>query len=334
MKAAICTGYGKIEDVVEVRDIKKPVVLQNDVLIKVHAASVNPIDIKEAKGDLKNVRKRAFPYTMGLDVSGVVVEAGSGTSKFKVGDEVYSRVDSDRCGTFAEYSAVDEKFVARKPQNISHTEAAAVPLAGLTAWQCMFDAAGMKSGQKILIHAGSGGVGTIAIQIAKSFGAHVATTTSTSNVDLVTQLGADIVVDYKKQRFDEVLRDYDVVLETLGGENQVRSFSVLKNGGYLVSIVGIPSAEWAKSQNLPFYMPLLFGFLNRKNNQLARQKKAGFDMVLMQPNAEQLGKITDLIERDELRPVIDREFSLDEVQEALSYLQTGRAKGKIVINAA
>ncbi|MEL6359859.1 MAG: NADP-dependent oxidoreductase [Pseudomonadota bacterium] len=334
MKAAICTAYGEIEDVVEIRDIEKPVVLPNDVLIKVHAASVNPIDIKEAKGDLKNVRKRTFPYTMGLDVSGVVLDVGSESSRFNVGDEVYSRVDSDRCGTFAELIAVDEKYVARKPKNITHAEAAAVPLVGLTAWQCMFDAAGLKSGQKILIHAGSGGIGTIAIQIAKSFGAYVATTTSTKNVDLVTHLGADIVVDYKKKRFDEVLRDYDVVLETLGGENQVRSFSVLKKGGFLVSIVGIPTAEWARSQNLPFYMPILFGLLNRKNNRLARQKKAGFDMVLMQPNAEQLDKITDLIERDELRPVIDREFSLDDIKEALSYSQTGRATGKIVINVA
>jgi 2-desacetyl-2-hydroxyethyl bacteriochlorophyllide A dehydrogenase len=331
MKAAVCTQYGKTKDVVEIMDVDKPQVNSNDVLIEVHSASVNPIDYKVQKGMLKSVQKLSFPFIMGYDVSGVVIEAGNNTKQFKVGDEVFSRVDSQRFGTFAEYIAVDEKFVACKPGNVTHSEAASVPLVALTSWQCMFDVAGLKSGQKILIHAGSGGIGTVAIQIAKSVGAEVATTTSTKNVALVKSLGADVIVDYTKEHFEDVLKDYDVVFETLGGENQVKSFSVLKDGGFLTSIVGIPSANWAKSQNLPFFMPMVFNFLNRKNRKLARQKNVGFEVVIMSASGEQLSKISNLISEEKLRPVLDKEFSLDQVKEALLYSQTRRAKGKITI---
>jgi NADPH:quinone reductase-like Zn-dependent oxidoreductase len=332
MKAVVATRYGSTQDVVELRDMPAPKVGPRDVLIAVHAASVNPIDFKIQRGDLKKVRKLSFPFILGFDVSGVVLEVGSSVRRFKAGDAVFSRVDSERMGTFAELVAVEEQYVAAKPANLSHEEAAALPLAALTAWQAMFERAKLKAGQKVLIHAGAGGVGTLAIQLAKQHGAFVATTTSTANVDWVKALGADVVIDYKKQNFDEVLKDYDAVFETLGGENQLRSFKVLKRGGILVSIVGMPRADWARKQGLPFFMPWLLNLMNRKNDQAARAQGVEWDMVLMEANGTQLDAIGRMAVDGKLKPVIDRVFPLESTREALIHSQSGRAKGKIVIS--
>lgn len=332
MKAIVLTGYGKTEEVVELRELPDPEFGPNDVLIDVHAASVNPIDFKVQQGAMKSIRKLSFPAVMGFDVSGVVQAVGARVSKFKIGDAVFSRVASDRMGTFAERVASDEKYVAMKPANISHQEAAAIPLVALTTWQALFDRAGLKAGQKVLIHAGAGGIGTQAIQIAKQAGAFVATTTSTGNVDLVKSLGADLVVDYKKQPFDEVIKGYDVVFETLGGDNQKRSFGVLKPGGKLVSVVGVPKPEWARRQKLPFFMPWIFAFMNRDNDALGKKFQVSWDTVLMEPSGEQLATIGQWVTDGKLKPVIDKVFPLAETKQALLYSQSGRAKGKIVIN--
>jgi len=332
MKAVVLTRYGKTEDVVELREISDPIVGARDVLIAVHAASVNPIDFKIQLGNLKQIRKLNFPCVMGFDVSGVVMAVGGEVRRFKVGDAVFSRVSSDRMGTFAELVASDEQFVALKPGNISHQEAAALPLVALTTWQALFDRAQLKAGQKVLIHAGAGGIGTQAIQIAKQAGAFVATTTSTGNVELVKSLGADLVIDYKKQEFDAVVKGYDVVFETLGGDNQRRSFSVLKPGGMLVSVVGMPKPEWARKQGLPFFMPWILKWLNRENDALARKYQVSWDLVLMEPNGQQLAEIGKLVSDGKLKPIIDRVFPLAETKQALLYSQSGRAKGKIVIS--
>ncbi len=330
MKAIVVTRYGKTEEVVELRDMPAPVVGPRDVLIEVHAASVNPIDFKMQQGELKAVRKLQFPYIMGFDVSGVVKAVGSEVYGFQPGEAVYSRVDGERFGTFAELVAVDEQFVAHKPARLSHAEAASLPLVALTSWQA-FGRASLKAGQRVLVHAGAGGIGTIAIQIARALGAKVATTTSARNVELVRSLGADTVVDYQQQQFDTVLSNYDMVLETLGGDNQRRSFSVLKPGGILVSILGVPTAAWARQQKLPFFMPWLFGWLNRGNDKLARQHKVQWDMLLMQPDGQQLRGISDLVEAGLVTPVIDRVFPLAQAKQALLHSQSGRARGKIVI---
>ena len=332
MKAVVCTKYGQTADVVELRDMPKPGAGPNEVLIEVHAASLNPVDFKIQQGALKAIRKLSFPYIMGLDVSGVVVAVGAGVRQFKVGDEVFSRVGGEYMGSFAEFINVDEKYVAAKPSNISHQEAAALPLVALTTWQVLVSTANLQPGQRVLIHAGAGGIGSIAIQIAKVLGATVIATTSTKNLVMVKALGADQVIDYKVQAFEKVVKDVDVVYETLGGENQAKSFQVLKAGGILVSIVGIPSSAWAREEGLPVYMGWLFDLLNWKNRRLARQQHARFAPVLLQPEGSKLAIIAEMAASRKIHAVIDRVFPLEQTKEALLYIQSGRATGKIVIS--
>lgn len=306
MKAAIIEGYGNA-DQLKLVDQPMPELRENDVLIEVYATSINPVDWKIRGGHLQEMLQYEFPLILGFDVAGVVVETGSGVKRFQKGDKVFSRPDITRNGAYAEYIAVDESEVVKKPENLSYREAAAVPLAALTAWQSLFDFSGMKEGSKVLIHAGSGGVGHLAIQIAKHAGAHVATTCSTRNVDWVQRLGADEVIDYTRQNFDEVLQDYDIVFDTVGGEIQERSYSVLKKGGTLVSIVNTPDEEKAKSQGY----------------------RSGF--VFVQSNGEQLGRIGNLLEQGILKPVIDEVIPLDEIHKALEKSEEGHVRGKIVI---
>ncbi|MDA3851448.1 MAG: NADP-dependent oxidoreductase [Spirochaetaceae bacterium] len=304
MKAAIIRGYGKE---VEIADIAKPDLLEDSVLIEVHSASINPIDNIIRAGYMKDYIPISFPFTMGYDVSGVVVEVGSKVSHFKKGDEVYSRPTGNLAGTIAEYTVVNEKEIALKPANITHKEAASIPLVGLTAWQALVTRGKLQKGQKVLIHAGSGGVGTLAIQMAKQLGAYVASTTSTTNVDLVKQLGADEVVDYKKQNFEDVISDYDLVIDMMGGEILEQSFKVLKKGGTLISIKGQDTKELAKEYDVQF------------------------DSFFMWPSGEMLTQLAQFISDGVLKPVIDRNYTIDKTQEAYDYLQTGRVKGKVVI---
>jgi len=304
MKAAVIREYGAA---IEISDVPQPALLADSVLIEVHAASVNPVDGIVQAGYLKEMMPITFPFTMGFDVSGVVVEVGDKVSKFKIGDEVFSRPNGMQAGTIAEYAVIKEEELAIKPSNISHQEAASIPLVGLTAWQAMVTKGNLQKGQKILIHAGSGGVGTLAIQMAKHLGAEVATTTSAVNAEMVKNLGADVVIDYKTQKFEEELSDYDLVFDMMGGEIMEKSFKILKKGGCLVSIKGEDSKG------------------------LAKQYGVRFEAFFMWPSGEMLSQLAQLISDGALKPVIDRTFSIDQVQEAYDYLQGGRAKGKIVI---
>ncbi len=304
MKAAVIREYGAQ---VEIADIPQPTLLADSVLIEVHAASVNPVDGIVQAGYLKEMMPITFPFTMGFDVSGVVVEIGDQVSKFKKGDEGFSRPNGMQAGTIAEYAVIKEEELAIKPSNISHQEAASIPLVGLTAWQAMVTKGNLQKGQKILIHAGSGGVGTLAIQMAKYLGAEVATTTSAANAVMVKNLGADVVIDYKTQKFEEELNDYDLVFDMMGGEIMENSFKILKKGGCLVSIKG------------------------QDTQGLAKQYGVRFEAFFMWPSGEMLSQLAQLISDGALKPVIDRTFSIDQIQEAYAYLQTGRAKGKIVI---
>lgn len=305
MKAAVIKEYGAQ---VEIIDVPRPELLADSVLIEVHASSVNPVDGIVQAGYLKEMMPITFPFTMGFDVSGVVLEVGDQVSKLKIGDEVFSRPNGIQAGTFAEFAVIKEEELALKPLNISHQEAASIPLVGLTAFQAMVTKANLQKGQKILIHAGSGGVGTLAIQIAKHLGAYVATTTSGSNTEMVKNLGADIVIDYKTQNFEDEIKDYDVVFDMMGGDIMNRSFKVLKKGGCLVSI---KSFEDSKG--------------------LAKQYGIKFESFFMWPSGEMLAQLAKLISDGALKPVIDRTFSFDQLKEAYDYLNTGRAKGKIVI---
>jgi NADPH:quinone reductase-like Zn-dependent oxidoreductase len=245
MKAALINDYGTA---VQVTEIAKPALLDDSVMIEVHASSVNPVDNLIRAGYLKAMMPVSFPHTMGNDVSGVVTEVGKNVSRFAVGDAVFARPNPVQSGTFAEYVMVKEADVARKPANISHAQAASLPLVALTAWQALVTKANLQAGQKVLIHAGSGGVGSIAIQIAKHLGAQVAATTSTENLAMVKALGADTVIDYRTEQFEDIVKDYDVVLDTLGGATRTKSYSVLKKGGYLISVIAPPDASGLAEQ--------------------------------------------------------------------------------------
>ena len=333
MKAAYINRYGGPE-VVEIGDRPIPELGPYDLLVKVCAAGVNPVDYKIRDGMMKVLLDYELPLTLGCELSGVVVKTGSKVSRFKVDDAIFSRLDKSRIGTFAEYAVVRESDVALKPANLSHAEAASVPLAGLTAWQGLQDIAKLRAGQKVLIHAGSGGVGSFAIQLAKHIGATVATTVSGKNAALAKQLGADIVIDYKTQRFEDELRDYDVVFDTIGGETQHRSFGVLKPEGILVTITGIPTAVFLRQWGLPFWVQG-FGFIkNLTASRLAKARNVRFKFFLMQASGAQLSAIATLLKSKTIVPVIDRIFPLDQTREALAYSEAGHAVGKVIIQPA
>ena len=305
MKAAVYNDYAAP---VEIAEVAKPILQDSSVLIEVHAASLNPIDNILRAGYLRQMLELSFPHVKGYDVSGTVVEVGKDVQSVKVGDNVFARPNQVDAGAIAEFARIQERELAIKPANISHEEAASVPLAGLTAWQALVTKGGIKEGDKVLIHAGSGGVGTLAIQIAKHFGAFVATTTSAKNADMVKDLGADLVIDYTSQNFEDAVSDYDLVIDTIGGETLERSFKVLKNGGILVSVKG------------------------QDNDGLAEKYGVRFEWFFMSPDGEMLTELAALISDGTIKTVIDSTYPMDQSAQAFDHLATGRAKGKIVVS--
>lgn len=330
MKAYILDRYKK-QAALRLGDMPEPEVRDRDVLVAVHAAGLNQLDAKIRDGEFKLILPYRLPLILGNDVAGVVVRVGPKVRGFKPGDEVYARPSQDRIGTLAEFIAIDEADVALKPGNLSMEAAASIPLVGLTAWQVLIDRAELKRGQKVLIHAGSGGVGTFAIQLAKHLGATVATTTSTENVDLVRGLGADVVVDYKKEDYTKVLSGYDVVLNSLGKDTLEQSLKVLKPGGMLISISGPPDVAFARESGLNGFLRQVTRLLSFGIRSKAKRLGVGYSFVFMRANGEQLGKITSLIESGIVRPIVDRVFPFQATNEAMDYLATGRVKGKVVV---
>jgi NADPH:quinone reductase-like Zn-dependent oxidoreductase len=330
MKAFIVDRY-KSKDAVRLGDMPEPEVRDDDVLVEIHAAGLNPLDAKIRDGEFKLVLPYRLPVILGNDLAGAVIRVGPRVRRFKPGDEVYARPHHDRIGTLAEFIAMNEADVALKPRNLSMEEAASIPLVGLTAWQVLIEKARLKKGQKVLIHAGSGGVGVFAIQLAKQFGATVAATTSTANVDLVRSLGADVVVDYKKDDFEKALSGYDVVVNSLGKDTLEKSLSVLKPGGKLISISGPPDPDFARDLGLGWPLKQVMRLLSYRIRRKARRRSVSYSFVFMTANGEQLSKITALIEARRIRPVIDRIFPFEAAKEALAYVETGRAKGKVVV---
>jgi NADPH:quinone reductase-like Zn-dependent oxidoreductase len=331
MKVLQITGYGKIESNLSFNEIAKPTVSDNQVLIEVHAAGVNPIDYKIIEGLLKKVRKLTFPAQIGFDVSGVVVEKGANVNHLNIGDKVYSRVPSETPGTFAEYIAVDSNVVCLKPTNLNFHDSSSLPLVGLTTIQS-FDKANLKSGDKVLIHAGSGGIGTFAIQYAKSKGAYVYTTTSTKNVAWVKELGADRVIDYKTENYLDIAKDIDIVYDTLGGNYTVEAFGAIKKGGKVISLAGEIDQETAKELKLNAVIRFILALKRKKITIQMKNKSAYYKLIIMQPNCVQLGEIKKLVEAQLIKPVIDKTFSFSETINALLYQKSGRAKGKVIIS--
>ncbi len=327
MRAACLTAYGDA-DVLQLRRVTRPQAGPRDVLIKLHAAAVNPIDWKIRLGTQRAFIRYRLPHVLGLDGSGEVVAVGRRVTRFKVGDEVYSSPSHRRSGTYAEYAAIAASEVGHKPRNITHQQAAAIPLAGLTAYQCLL-AGKLKAGQRVLIQAGSGGVGTFAIQMAKHLGAYVATTCSARNEALVRSLGADEVIDYRNQAFDEVLRDYDMVLDTLGGQQRERAWKVLRRGGRLVTVVSnMPEAVQRWGVNLGAVMASL-GMVGFKLAGIRRGKRGYF--VLKKCSGLQLDEIAKWVEQGAVKVVIDKVYPLAEIAAAHRHSESKRARGKIVI---
>ncbi|HEX7856779.1 MAG TPA: NADP-dependent oxidoreductase [Sphingobium sp.] len=330
MKAFILDRYKK-KGALRLGEMPEPVLGQEDVLVEVRAAGINPLDVKLRNGEFKPILPYHPPFILGHDVAGTVVRVGAHVRRFKPGDEVYARPRDGRIGTFAQLIAVDEADVSLKPAALSMEEAASIPLAGLTAWQVLVERAQLKKGQKILIHAGSGGVGIFAIQLAKHLGATVATTVSTANVELVKSLGADVVIDYKKQDFEKLLSGYDVVLNTLDGKTLQNSLAVLKPGGKLISISGPPDPDFARQQGLNGVLRLVLRLLSAGIRRRAKGKRIEYSFLFMRANGGQLSELASLIDAGIIRAVVDRTFPFEATNEALAYVETGRAKGKVVV---
>ncbi|MBD3903285.1 NADP-dependent oxidoreductase [Chryseobacterium sp. Ch-15] len=330
MKAYTINKYSKA-DKLQLIDAPEPIVNENEVLVEIHAASVNQLDAKIKSGEFKLLVPYKFPLILGHDVAGIISKVGSKVSRFKIGDEVFARPADLKIGTFAEFIAINENDVALKPKNISMEEAASIPLVALTVWQAFVEKAKLQKGQKVFIQAGSGGVGTIAIQLAKHLGATVATTTSASNFELVKNLGADVVIDYKTQDFETILKDYDLVLNSQDAKSLEKSFHILKSGGKVISISGPPDTDFAKEIGLSWFMKMAIFFLSRKAKNQARKLGVDYSFLFMRANGKQLSEIGKLIETGVIRPIIDKVFPFEQTNDAMAYVESGRAKGKVVV---
>jgi len=330
MKALTFKRYGKSPGI-GIADVPRPTLKDDELLVQVRAASVNPVDNLITTGLFKPVLHFQLPATMGSDLAGVVTEVGSRVTRFKPGDAVFANIFDLGSGAIAEFAVVPERLAVLKPANLDFVQAASIPMVGLTSWQALKERANLQAGQKVFIPAGSGGVGTFAIQLAKQMGAKVGTTTSTGNVELVRRLGADEVVDYKKQDFEDVLRDYDAVLGTVRGDAMEKSIGILKPGGKIVSLVGPLDAAFARARRLNFILTLVFGLMSRRIMRLAQRQGVSYSFLFARPDAAQLGEIGKLLETERIQPVIDKVFPFGQAKDALAYLALGRSKGKVVI---
>jgi NADPH:quinone reductase-like Zn-dependent oxidoreductase len=330
MKALVLKSYGEAGSMA-ITDVARPIIKPDEILVRVHAAGLNPVDNMIAKGMFKPIIKLRLPATMGSDLAGVVVETGSRVTRFKAGDAVFASVFDMAAGSLAEFVAVPEQVAAFKPANLDFVQAASVPMVGLTSWQALHERMQLKPGQKVFVPAGSGGIGTFAIQLAKQLGATVGTTTSTANVELVRSLGADEIVDYKKEDFEHTLHGYDAVLATVKGDGLEKSLGIVNPDSAVVSLVGPPDAAFARARGMNWLMRFVFSLLSRKIIGLAEKRGASYSFMFVRPDGGQLARIGELLESARIRPVVDRVFPFSQAKEGLAYLEQGRAKGKVVV---
>ena len=334
MRAFVLSGYGGPEHT-SLRDVPAPAPRADELLIRVHAAGLNPVDFKTRSGALKVIRNYPLPIVMGNELAGVVEAVGASVTRFAPGDRVYARVDKDHMGAFAEFAAVHEAHAARMPTTLDFAAAAAVPLAALTALQALRDELQLSAGQRVFIPGGAGGVGTFAIQLAKHLGAHVATTASARGEALVRRLGADVVIDYTRERFEDTLSGYDGAFDLMGGDTLERTFAVVKRGGRVVSVAGVPEPVTArKDLGRGAGLAALFWLVSLKTRRLAARHGVGYRFLFMHPSGADLETLATLIDGGNLEVVVDRVFPFDQAREAMAYLETGRAKGKVVLALA
>jgi NADPH:quinone reductase-like Zn-dependent oxidoreductase len=330
VKAFVVTKYGT--DGLRAAEIPTPLPGDSDVLVRVEAASINPLDKMVRNGEFKQLLRYKKPFTLGHDVAGVVVGVGRAVRGFKPGDQVFARPRDLRIGTFAEFIAIDQDDVALKPAVLSFREAAAVPLVSLAAWQALVDLANVQPGQRVLVHAGAGGLGSTVIQLAKHLGAHVATTAHTQDLDKVRELGADRVIDFTKNDFADELSDYDVVLDSIGGENLEKSLTMLRPGGLAISVVGPPDPSFALQLGKSVLAPVM-ALLSRKIRRRAHRLGVRYSFFFMHASGAQLRKLAALYDAGHLRPVLDEQtFTFDQTLDALQYVEQGKARGKVVVN--
>jgi alcohol dehydrogenase len=331
MRAFVVNKYkGPLQEA----DVPEPAVGERDVLVQVRAAGLNMLDEKIRSGAFKSFLRYELPQVMGNDVAGIVVGVGAEVARFAVDDQVYARPDKDRIGTFAERIAVAEADLALKPATVTFEEAASLPLVALTAWQALVEKGNVRPGQRVLIHAGAGGVGTVAIQLAKYLGATVATTVSAGNVDFVRELGVDIVVDYRNQDFEKLLDGYDLVLDSLGGTNLEKSLRVLRPGGKAIGIAGPPDPAFATEAGMNPVLRLVIAALSRKIRGQAKKLGVTYEFLFMRASGDQLRQITALVDSGLLRPVVGHVFDFDQTVEAVQSLGKGGIRGKAVITRA
>jgi len=330
MKALTFKRYGKSPDI-GFSQVPQPALQPDEILVQIHAAGLNPIDNMVPVGTFKPVLHFELPATLGSDLAGVVVGVGSRVTRFKPGDEVYASLFDTGKGSLAEFAVVPESAAALKPAKLDFVQAASIPMVALTAWQALKERMHLQAGQKVFIPAGSGGIGTLAIQLAHHWGAKVGTTVSTGNIDLVRSLGADEIIDYKKQAFEQLLSGYDAVLGTTRGDAIEQSLNILKPGGRIVSLVGPLDVAFAKAKKLNFILSFVFGLMSRKIRKLAKKQGVDYGFLFVRPDGQQLADIGALLEAGHIRPVIDKVFAFDQAKEALDYLAQGRAKGKVVV---
>ena len=330
MEAFTFKRYGKSPELgFDVVDFPSPGA--DEILVKVHAVGLNPIDNMIPTGMFKPVLHFKLPATLGSDLAGVVVAVGARVTRFIPGDEIFASIFDTGTGSLAEFARVPENAAAQKPANLSFVEAASLPMVSITSWQALTERAGLRPGQNVFIPAGSGGIGSFAIQLAKHLGANVGTTTSTENVDWVSRLGADEVIDYKKQAFDNVLSGYDIVLGTLRGDVIEKSTQILKPGGKIISLIGPLDAAFAQARGLNFLLRFVFGLMSRKIIRLTKKRGLTYSFLFVRPDGAQLTQISKLTEAEHIIPVIDKVFPFAATKDALDYLAGGHAKGKVVV---
>jgi NADPH:quinone reductase-like Zn-dependent oxidoreductase len=329
MRAFIFTKY---KTALHEAEVPEPAVGDHDVLVRVQAAGLNHLDEKLRVGEFRQILPYQLPVILGHDLAGTVIRVGAAVRSFKPGDEVYARPRDHRIGTFAERIAVAEDDVALKPSSLTMEEAAALPLVALTAWQALVDIGNVQPGEKVLIHAGAGGVGSIAIQLATELGAEVATTASASNADFVRELGAVHVVDYRSDDFEQVLSGYDLVLDSLGGETLEKSLRVLRPGGTVIGISGPPTPGYARAASLNGVVRAVVAALSRKIRRQAKRLGVSYEFLFMRASGDQLRKVTALVDSGALRPVVGRVFPFDQTVEALDSLKLGGFRGKVVVS--
>lgn len=331
MKAFVVDKYAK-KGSLRLAEMSTPEPGPTEVLVRIEATAINLLDSKVRDGEFKLFLPYRPPFILGHDLAGTVVRVGAQVQGFRAGDQVYGRPRDHRIGTFAEFIAVDQADLALKPASLTLEQAASIPLVGLTAWQALVEIGKLKPGQKVFIQAGSGGVGSFAIQLAKYLGAVVATTTSAANFDLVKSLGADVVIDYRSQDFEQVLSGYDLVLHSQDAQTLAKSLNVLKPGGQLISISGPPDLPFAKSLRLNLLLRFVMRMLSRGVMAKAKARGVGYVFLFMRADGGQLAQIARLIDAGAIRPVVDKVFPFDQTDKALAYVETGRAKGKVVIS--